>query len=281
MRSGTLAAASVAVAVGAGALYAGPVFRAALVADLGWSNELAAGAFAVGYLAAGASPIVSGIVADRFGPSRLLVAGLLLAALGLFGAAMTSVPWHWYLTAGVGLAFELHGLATDDGLPAPPGQITSMWSQVSGPTSALILDPDRLTTEASASEVGIYVFTLQASDGAIATVDSVNVNVVPLTSVSATGQVEDGIRAVGPMPVRGAAEIRFGVHRDGALVSLTLNDVAGRRLATLASDTWTAGEHRVAWNGRDSNGHRVSSGIYFLHLEVDGRGFTTKVPVLH
>jgi MFS family permease len=104
MRPGTLAAASIAVAVGAGALYAGPVFRAALVADLGWSNELAAGAFAVGYLAAGATPIVSGIVADRFGASRLLIAGLLLSACGLFGAALTSVPWHWYLAAGVGLS---------------------------------------------------------------------------------------------------------------------------------------------------------------------------------
>jgi MFS family permease len=104
MRPGALAAASVSVAVGAGALYAGPVFRAALVSDLGWSNELAAGAFALGYLAAGATPIVSGMIADRFGPHRLLVAGLLLAALGLLGAALTSVPWHWYLAAGVGLS---------------------------------------------------------------------------------------------------------------------------------------------------------------------------------
>ena len=76
MRSGSLLAAAVAVAVGAGALYAGPVFRAALVADLGWSNGLAAGAFAVGYLAAGATPVISGMVADRFGAGRLLVAGL-------------------------------------------------------------------------------------------------------------------------------------------------------------------------------------------------------------
>src|SRR5688572_28388182 len=101
MRIGMLAATSIAVATGAGALYAGPVFRAALVADLGWSNQLAAGAFAVGYLAAGATPIVSGMVADRFGPSRLLVAGLLLSAVGLLGAALTSRPWHWYLAAGV------------------------------------------------------------------------------------------------------------------------------------------------------------------------------------
>src|SRR5215217_5106708 len=89
MRSSCLAAASLAIATGAGALYAGPVFRAALVADLGWSNELAAGAFAVGYLAAGTTPIVSGLVADRWGPTPLLTAGLVLAALALLGAAMT------------------------------------------------------------------------------------------------------------------------------------------------------------------------------------------------
>jgi MFS family permease len=104
MRHKDLAAASVAVAVGAAALYAGPVFRAALVADLGWSNELAAGAFAFGYLAAGATPIVSGIVADRIGAPWLLVAGLVLAGLGLLGASSTSQPWHWYLAAGVGLS---------------------------------------------------------------------------------------------------------------------------------------------------------------------------------
>jgi MFS family permease len=104
MRPGALAAAAIAVAVGCGALYSGPVFRAALVTDLGWSNELAAGAFAVGYLAAGATPIVSGMVADRFGAPRLLVFGLLLAGLGLLGASLTSVPWHWYLAAGIGLS---------------------------------------------------------------------------------------------------------------------------------------------------------------------------------
>jgi MFS family permease len=104
MRTGVLAAASIAVATSAAALYSGPVFRAALVADLGWSNELAAGAFAVGYLAAGATPILSGMVADRFGASRLLVAGLLMAVLGLGAASITSVPWHWYLAAGIGLS---------------------------------------------------------------------------------------------------------------------------------------------------------------------------------
>ena len=121
MRPGTLAAASVAVAVGAGSLYAGPVFRAALVADLGWSNELAAGAFAVGYLAAGATPIVSGVVADRFGASRLLVAGLLLSALGLFGAALTSAPWHWYLAAGVGLSVAYYLIHVGSTLIATAG----------------------------------------------------------------------------------------------------------------------------------------------------------------
>lgn len=90
IRSITLPAAAIAVAVGCGALYSGPVFRAALVTDLGRSNELAAGAFAVGYLAAGATPFVSGMVADRFGAPRLLVFGLLLAGLwAMVGGALT------------------------------------------------------------------------------------------------------------------------------------------------------------------------------------------------
>jgi PKD repeat protein/glucose/arabinose dehydrogenase len=186
------------------------------------------------------------------------------------------------LTIGVGLSFELDGSATDDGLPAPPGQVTTAWSQISGPALASIVDPNHLTTAASAPEVGNYVFRLYASDGALASDDSVNVNVTALTDISHTGHgIEEGIYGIGPMPVRSAAEIRFGVQRDGARCSLTLHDVAGRKLATLASTRWTAGVHRVTWNGRDSSGRAVSSGIYFLHLDVDGRKYTAKVPVLH
>jgi flagellar hook assembly protein FlgD len=37
---------------------------------------------------------------------------------------------------------------------------------------------------------------------------------------------------------------------------------------TLVNETIPAGEHSVIWNGRDSNGNRVSSGIYFYKLKT-------------
>jgi len=108
-----LAVAGIAVAFGCTALYTGPVFRAALMADLGWSTSLAAGAFAIGYVAAGLTPILGGMAADRLGAPRVLVAGLLLAGTGLLGSAFTQVPWHWYVTSGVmlGVAYYLIHIA--------------------------------------------------------------------------------------------------------------------------------------------------------------------------
>jgi MFS family permease len=113
MSRGLLAAASVAVALAGGALYTGPVFRAALVADRGWSSSLVAGAFAVGYVAAGLTPVLGGIAADRLGARRVLLIGLLLASVGLLGASLTRVPWHWYISAGLalGVAYYLVNIA--------------------------------------------------------------------------------------------------------------------------------------------------------------------------
>jgi flagellar hook assembly protein FlgD len=40
---------------------------------------------------------------------------------------------------------------------------------------------------------------------------------------------------------------------------------------TLVHEVLPAGEHSIIWNGRDSNGDRVSSGIYFYKLSVNGK----------
>ena len=145
----------------------------------------------------------------------------------------------------------------------------------------MIADSDRLLTTATAPEVGTYVFALTATDGALTAADSISVNVTsPVPTSFIPGIASDGIRSVGPIPVRTTAEIQFGVQREGARTLLTLHDVAGRRLTTLSSNARSAGTHRVSWNGRDSNGERVSSGIYFLLLQVDGRAFTSKIVVV-
>jgi hypothetical protein len=72
-----------------------------------------------------------------------------------------------------------------------------------------------------------------------------------------------------PNPFRAGTRIRFVMPRAGD-VRLTVHDLAGRRVATLAQGHRNAGPHDVSWNGRSNQGGRVPAGIYFLRLS-DGR----------
>jgi len=75
----------------------------------------------------------------------------------------------------------LAGSATDDGLPSE-GTLTTTWSPVSGPGTAIIADPTSLSTTVSFSEVGTYVFGLTAHDGALESSDDVTITATPVPS---------------------------------------------------------------------------------------------------
>jgi len=51
-------------------------------------------------------------------------------------------------------------------------------------------------------------------------------------------------------------------------VELLVHDVCGRLVTVLASGSFPAGQHIAVWDGRDSGGRGVASGIYFYSLEV-------------
>ena len=59
---------------------------------------------------------------------------------------------------------SLVGSATDDGLPAPPGALTTTWSKVSGPGTVTFSAPSVLATTATFSLAGTYVLRLTAFD---------------------------------------------------------------------------------------------------------------------
>lgn len=81
-----------------------------------------------------------------------------------------------------GNAAILFGTVTDDGLPNPPGTVTSLWSQVSGPGVTSFTDPAMLETTATFSAAGVYVLRLSVNDG-----DLTDFNDVTIT-VNAVGQ---------------------------------------------------------------------------------------------
>ena len=71
----------------------------------------------------------------------------------------------------------LDGTVTDDGLPNPPGAVSTTWSQVSGPSTAGIADVSAVDTTASFPIPGQYVLRLTAYDGEATVSDDVLVNV--------------------------------------------------------------------------------------------------------
>ena len=109
--SAPLVLAGLSVAVTVGVLYAGPVYRAAVAAELGWSLTTVVGAFAFGYLVALPTPVLAGAAVDRWGPRLVLQAAVALSALGLLGAAFVREPWQWYATTGVALAVAYYAVS--------------------------------------------------------------------------------------------------------------------------------------------------------------------------
>jgi parallel beta-helix repeat protein len=81
--------------------------------------------------------------------------------------------------AVVGLAetAQLNGTVTDDGLPVPPGTVTTEWMKVSGPGNVLFGDSGSVDTTAEFSEVGEYLLRLTAFDGELSGSDEVGITV--------------------------------------------------------------------------------------------------------
>ncbi|MBZ0267176.1 choice-of-anchor D domain-containing protein, partial [bacterium] len=71
----------------------------------------------------------------------------------------------------------LPGVATDDGPPSSPDDLTVTWSALSGPGSVSFANPNAAATTASFSSAGSYALRLTASDGEQSASDDVLVTV--------------------------------------------------------------------------------------------------------
>ena len=91
----------------------------------------------------------------------------------------------------------LTGTASDDGLPNPPGALTTSWSLVSGPGGVTFGNSAALNTTATFNAAGIYVLRLTASDSALQATSNVQVTVsdgAPLLLAIADRTIELGSR---------------------------------------------------------------------------------------
>jgi hypothetical protein len=98
---------------------------------------------------------------------------------------------------------SLAGSASDDGLPNPPGVLTTTWSSVSGPGPVTFQNASQPSTSASFTAPGVYLLRLNASDGSLSRADTVQITVlqgsVALERRIATGTDDAEESATGTM----------------------------------------------------------------------------------
>jgi hypothetical protein len=82
-----------------------------------------------------------------------------------------------------------------------------------------------------------------------------------------------------PNPASGSTTLAFEILRSGD-VRLQIYDLAGRRVRDLTSGSVDAGRHQTAWDGRDAQGHRLSSGVYFVRLTTPSTSAQRRITLL-
>ena len=110
-------------------------------------------------------------------------------------------------------AAVLDGTVTDDGLPDPPVEVTTTWSQISGPRPVSFGDPNAVDTTARFLAVGTYVLRLAADDTVLNGVDDVTITVNPSTGGNQAPRVNAGLDQTITLP--GTATLAGTVTDDG------------------------------------------------------------------
>src|SRR6476659_4905271 len=104
------------------ALYGLPLYYDFMVREFGWSRTMVTSGNAISKLVVG--PLfgfAAGWIVDRFGPRRLMMAGILMAGGALVGLGLTSAAWTFYLF------YFFNALGYVCGGPLPCQVLLSRW----------------------------------------------------------------------------------------------------------------------------------------------------------
>lgn len=82
-----------------------------------------------------------------------------------------------------------------------------------------------------------------------------------------------------PNPFNPETRISYSLTLD-TKVELVIYNVLGQRIRTLVEEVQTSGYKSIVWNGKDDNGEKVSSGIYFYKLKTEDFSESKKMVLL-
>ena len=90
---------------------------------------------------------------------------------------------------------------------------------------------------------------------------------------------EFALSAIWPNPSRGPVAMTFSVPRS-AHVSLSVIDLQGRELSSLAEGQFKAGRYQINWDGRSDRGP-VPAGLYFVRFITPDKKLVSRIAITH
>ena len=146
-------------------------------------------------------------------------------------------------------------------------------TQLSGidglPIGALIWDDTKLAAYNSASDWALVHAKYMAEGGV-----SDGITTAPST-VPGSYKLDQNY----PNPFNPSTMIKYSLPQSG-IVKLVVYDVLGREVRTLVNGAMPAGAQETRWDGKNSNGQTVGSGIYFYKLTAGSFTATKKMTLI-
>lgn len=79
-----------------------------------------------------------------------------------------------------------------------------------------------------------------------------------------------------PNPFNPSTKLSYQIAENGK-VDLEIYNIKGQKVKTIFSGNQEKGLYQIEWNGKDSNNHSVSSGIYYARLRTSGKVLVNKM----
>ena len=82
-----------------------------------------------------------------------------------------------------------------------------------------------------------------------------------------------------PNPFNPSTTIQFELP-DESHTKISIYNLLGREIIQLVNETYKAGYHEVIWNGKDSYGRTIPSGMYLYRMNANSFSSTRKLVFL-
>ncbi len=193
------------------------------------------------------------------------------------------IAWNAYDTEGTGLwsVWFIDDVKIGNSRPAS----TFRQNQLPSVSGYKIYRNDNLIAETDTPEIRTYTDDFerpQAFEYYLTAVydnnDSAPSNAVEvmLTDINDITPLATGLYKNYPNPFNPETSIRYSMENDGHVI-IDIYNVKGQKVKSLVNDNVKQGSHTVIWNGRDSKGKAVSSGMYFYKMKTGNYSHTEKM----